>query len=58
VRADDKIPTHELEDIPFPLCHKQCALAHALGVGECEANCPDKFDEDGEPIRKDRTGEK
>ncbi len=43
-----------LRETPFPECYSECLAAEYLGVGECENVCPDKFDEDGEPIRKEK----
>lgn len=34
---------HELKEIPFPACAKECALIGYLGAGECDAVCPFKF---------------
>jgi hypothetical protein len=36
-------PANELKKIPFPDCYKMCQAGQYLGVGECEAICPDKF---------------
>lgn len=42
------------DNMPFPECYENCEVAEHLGVGECEAICPDKFDPNtGLPIRKE-----
>ena len=51
-------PLNELTKIPFPDCYNQCALAHALGVSECDDTCPDKFDDKGDPINTQTKGMK
>lgn len=42
----------ELKQKPFPDCYKECKAGYYLGVGECEACCPKKFDDKGDPIKK------
>ncbi len=45
-------PADLLKEAPFPECYDECKAAEYLGVGECEAVCPQKFDERGKPIRE------
>ena len=40
----------KLKDIPFPDCYSKCAVGQYFGVCECEGCCPNKFDQDGNPI--------
>lgn len=41
----------ELADTPFPDCGTDCPMLDYFGVCECEAVCPYKFDQDGEPVK-------
>lgn len=45
-----KITAQELSDVPFPTCYSKCLAAGKLGVGECEAVCPHKFNALGDPL--------
>lgn len=45
-----RVPAHNLKTTDFPACASRCALVEAMGVGECEAACPWKFDSDGNPV--------
>lgn len=51
-KDDIKNLASSLKEVPFPDCYKKCALAHYLGVGECEYCCPSKFDEKGNPVKR------
>lgn len=50
-----RVPASELKTYRFPLCACKCQAVIELGVSECEAICPHKFDSEGkalESIRK------
>jgi len=47
---DTKVSADKLKAVPFPECGGKCAAVEYLGVGECEAVCPHKFDGNGDPI--------
>lgn len=36
--------------LSFPACATNCVLVKEFGVCECEAFCPEKFDEKGNPV--------
>ena len=48
---EQTIKVQELKRIPFPECSINCAMITLLGVGECDAVCPHKF-EGVEPNQK------
>ena len=45
-----RVPSYELKTTAFPDCALKCRFAEVLGVGECEAVCPLKFDNTGNPV--------
>jgi hypothetical protein len=45
-----RLTASELMKVPFPECVSKCALVEVLGVCECAAACPMKFDNTGNPI--------
>jgi len=48
--SSERIPPRLLTEKGFPECADDCGLVRILGVGECEAVCPSKFDEEGKPV--------
>ena len=50
---DGSCPLEKQEIIPFPECSVDCKYIEYFGVCECESICPEKFDKDGNPIRKE-----
>ncbi len=37
-------------ELPFPECYENCKVVLFFGVCECEAFCPTKFDNKGNPV--------